>query len=247
VFLHKNPHEIIRENPTHSLNNLTDCVEAVRLLGMINLDSMASLEQMDYEIEMSTAFLYYLKVQLIIVNSKLFFYQARSQNILVLFKHSKENLVELIKVMNAYQLLSELVIAKKYNEAQIRAIRALKNLMIEYTNKTIETQPFKDAYDMLKPNIVEMIEECKKVKTKISPEICEFCSEAINENELVCPQQHQIKRCALTNLIIPLDCNNSCSQCFANVTKLDVLMTLFDNATLYFSCPLCDAHLTFSE
>lgn len=247
IFSDKNPHGLLLYNSSYSLNNYVDCCEAVRLLGMINLDSMVSLEQMDYEIEMSNAFAYYLKVQLMIVNTKVSYYGTKSQNILGIFMHSQENLMILIKVINIFQLLNRLLAVKNPNEMVLTSMRAMKNYLSNSIQKSIEAQPFKLAIETLKPKIQKVIETCQKIKAQPAPEICEFCEELIEENELVCSQNHEMKRCSITNLLIDLNCKNFCTQCLVSVTTLDILTNLFANSTDYYFCPFCDGNLTFYE
>lgn len=247
IFSDKNPHGLLLYNSSYSLNNYVDCCEAVRILGMINLDSMAILEQMDYEIDMSNAFAYYLKVQLMIVNTKVSYYGTKSQNILNIFKNSQEHLMILIKVINISQLLNRLLIVENPNEMVLTSVRAMKNYLTNSIQKSIEAQPFKLAIETLKPKIQTVIEACQKIKAQPAPEICGFCEELIEENELVCSQNHEMKRCAITNLLIDLNCKNFCTQCLVSVTTLDILTNLFDNSTEYYVCPFCDGNLTFYE
>lgn len=247
IFTDKNPHEMLLYNSSYSLNNYVDCVEAVRILGMLNLESMAFLEQMDYEIEMDDAFAYYLKVQLMIVNTKVAYYGTKSQSILNIYKKSQGHVMELLKIMNIFKLLNLLLHVKNPNNIVLMTIRAMKNYLSSIAQKSIETQPFKLAIETLKPKILKVIEICRKVKAQPSPEICEFCEELIEENELACSQNHQMKRCSITNLLIDLNCKNFCTQCLVSVTTLDILTNLFDNSSDYYFCPFCDGPLNFFE
>lgn len=216
------------------------------MMGITSLESMTILEQMNYEIEMNKSFLYYLKVQLVIVNTKLFYYHTRSRNIQEIFKTSQENLMELIKVINICLLLNQIITAKSHNSSRLSSIRAMPKLLTKFITKQIEMQPFKMALETLKNQIEGIIEKCRKIKAKTSPEICEFCEEVIEENELACSQNHQLKRCAITNRLIELNCKNFCGECMVSVTTIDNLKNLFNNPKNFF-CPFCDGHLTFSE
>lgn len=242
-----NPYEIIKNNRSGLLTDFADCVEAVRLQGTTSAESLEQLEDMNYEIQLDEAFVYYLKVQLLLVNTKMFYYIIRSQTILDIFKNSQRLMMELIKVVKSYLQLEKLLKADVNEELNIAAIRAMKKFLIGYSRKIITTMPFKEASVAFKPIILDLVEKCKSINIQASPEKCQICEELIYDEEETCSKDHQMKRCAITNLLIALDSKDYCSQCLVSVTSFENLKFLFENSNHCFVCPFCDAYLTFSE
>lgn len=202
---------------------------------------------MAYDIRLDLPFMYYLKIQLMIVNIKLFYYHNKSDTIVDIYKGSRKNIMEMIKAINIYILLNKLLDADNHTDNHLMTLRAMNNYLTKYCKTTIEVEPFQSALKTLTPEIRQLIDKCQKVEGKTSPEVCDFCEELIEENELVCSQNHEMKRCAITNLLIEINCKNFCSQCLVSVSKCDVMANLFKNALDYIFCPFCDGNLTFYE
>jgi hypothetical protein len=242
-----NPQELLKSNPSLSLTDYADCIEAVRIQGTVSVNSVEDLETMDYEIEMSDKFLYYLKIQLLLINTKIFYYYTRSQNILEIFKNSRILMMELIKVVKTYLHLEKLLKAAVNSQIYIVTIRAMKKFLIGYSRKIITNMPFEEASVAFKPMVMDLVDKCKAIKVQAAHEKCNFCDETIYDDEETCSKDHVMNRCAITNLLVELGTKNFCPQCFVNVTTEENLKALFGDSNDAKLCPFCDSFLTFSE
>lgn len=240
-----NPINIIKHNPSLSFTEYADCIEAVRIQGTVSVTSVEELEAMDYEIEISEKFAYYLKVQLLLINTKIFYYYTRSQNILDIFKNSQTLMMELIKVIKIYLHLQKLLDANINSELHIVTIRAMKKFLIGYSRKIITIPPFNLASDTLKATVMELADKCRVIKVQAANEQCQFCDETIYDDEETCSKDHAMRRCVITNLLVALDSKDSCPQCLVSVTTYDNLTTLFGSSKDCLKCPFCDSYLTF--
>ncbi|XP_070489765.1 uncharacterized protein [Chironomus tepperi] len=251
LFVKHDPVQIILNNPTLRMTDYIDCIEAIRFIGSNKLETLGVLEQMDYDIAMNYKFLYYLKIQLLLINIKLIYYQMKSRNIFDIIDQSKESIGELIRVINTELLLNAMFKSKTLTDAHYTVIRSLKKLIIKYCNSVQDKEPFNTALETLKPQLFETLNICnEKLKgKKVQPEMCSFCFEEIGDDQLECSSSHKLKRCVTTNLPVSLDCTNFCKQCRESVTSLEILSLIIEHPLKFdiFLCPLCDLKFVLNE
>lgn len=243
------PFKILLNNETLRLTEFADCVEAVRFIGLGKLEELGTIENLEYSIELSNEFLYYLKLQLLVVNIKLKYYQNRSPNIYEIISANKESIKEIISAINSYFILTKILKQGKFSNIQRECMRCLIILLKNYCESNIQKEPFCEANQKLRPDFIKLIHKYEKMikdKRKFHPEKCSFCQEEFSEHQLQCSLNHFVKRCIVTNLLVPLDCNNHCSQCKECVTKLETL-TLILGSSHHSLCPFCDVRFIFNE
>ncbi|KAL7050453.1 hypothetical protein ACKWTF_004087 [Chironomus riparius] len=251
LFTKHDPVQIILNNPTLRMTDYIDCIEAIRFIGSNKLETLGVLEQMDYDIAITYKFLYYLKIQLLLINIKLIYYQMKSRNIFDIIDQSKVSIGELIRVINTQLLLNVMFKSKTMTDVHYRVIKSLKKLIIKYCNSVQDKEPFNTALETLKPQLNETLKVCnEKLKGKKVPaELCCFCFEELNDNQLECSSGHKLKRCATTNLPVSLDCTNFCKQCRESFTSLEILSLIIEDPSKFdiFLCPLCDLKFVLNE
>lgn len=233
------------------MTDYIDCIEAIRFIGSNKLETLGVLEQMDYDISVTYKFLYYLKIQLLLINIKLIYYQMKSRNIFDIIYQSKASISELIRVINAQLLLNVILKSNKFTDVHYTVMTSLKKLIIKYVNSVQDKEPFNTALETLKEQLLESIKICnEKLKgKKIQPEMCNFCFEEISDDRLECKSDHKLKRCVMTNLPVSLDCTNFCKQCRQSVTSLEILSLIIEDPLKFdiFLCPLCDLKFVLNE
>jgi hypothetical protein len=252
LFNTVDPFEMLMNNQSLKLTDYSDCVEAVRFIGSSKLEALGVLERMDYNIELSDVFAYYLKIQLCVVKAKIIFYTTRSSKAVDDINETKDFIIEIISVVHFYKLLSYLLKVKNPSKVHCRVIRAAANFIRAYCNSKIEQEPFKTAAIEFRPALEKLLVSSGEIikKAKLPSETCECCESDITQNSLECNLKHRMKRCIVTNCIVDLDCSNGCHQCKVSVTHLKVLIPVLEKpqgaSKLYF-CPLCDTQLVFCE
>lgn len=239
------PYQMLLENESLQLTDYYDCVEVVRYTGSIKCDSLEPLETMKYRIAMSEEFLYYLKLQLLTVNSKVLYYKSRSEKNYLKQLQTTKPIKKLIEVINAYFLLKFIASKrKKLSEQAQLSIRCLCNFIRDYISEKFEIELFKTTQDILKSDFEAQLAKCK-ISTSLDSEICSYCDAIINKDHLVCEAGHQLNRCVLTKLQIPITINNACSNCYCCVLDLDTLKKVTGKSSS-FLCPFCDQKFIFS-
>jgi len=233
------------------MTDYVDCVEAIRYIGSNKLETLGILEQMDYNIAITYKFLYYLKIQLLLLNIKLIYFQMKSRNIFDIIDQSKMSIAELIRVINTQLLINAILKSKTLTDVHYTVIRSLKKLIIKYCNSVQDKEPFNTALETLKPHLLETLKVCNETVNgkNIQPEMCSFCFEEISDDRLECSSDHKLKRCVTTNLPVSLDCTNFCKQCKESVTSLEILSLIIENPLEFdvFLCPLCDLKFILNE
>lgn len=252
LFTKYDPFQILLINQSLKLTDFSDCVEAIRFIGSSKLETLLVLEQMNYEIGFNEDFLYYLKIQLLVVHSKLVYYHTRSKQVIEVITETKTSITQILAIMSAYKMLNYLLKLEKLNNVQCVAVRNAANFLRKYCNENIEKEPFKTAAENLKPTLMQVLKKSDaKIKNKkLQLEVCNFCEEVLNNTLLKCSSKHQMKRCIVTYFLTPLDCNNFCRQCKESVTTLDNLTQVLGNSPLvndFYYCPFCDTKLSLNE
>lgn len=210
-------------------------------MGTKKLESLKVLEEMNYEISLSLKFLYYLKVQLMVVNAKIVYYQLRSDSISDLTKESQKSIMKVIDVIRAYFLLKQIVSkkSKQTEQIQLQAIRCLANHLQTYLDDVILNMPFKNAQEMFRPHLKALIDECEFANAA-PPEICVYCNDPIEKTQFTCQSNHEMKRCAITKLQLPIDSTTFCQQCQNGVVDKETLTLVTNNNKQMMLCVFCD-------
>lgn len=237
------PHKILINNQSRRLTEFYDCVEAVRFVGSSRIDTLKVLDDVDYDIALDDKFLYYLKLQLIVVTSKLVFYQTRSDTMFDMLREFEASIKKIIEVIKAFLLLKSLAARKKLTNQSQLSMRRLTNFLKMYTNEEIVKEPFKTAQLTFKPNLLALLDKSGSASLAKS-ETCFFCQEIIHSEKLTCESNHQSNLCVITKLQIPFSMNNTCPTCNCCVMDLTTLKDVTGNSEQF--CPFCDRHFSFN-
>lgn len=239
-----NPYRMLMENESLQLTELYDCVEAVRFVGSTKLETLAELESMNYTIAFSEEYLYYLKIQMIVVEARLMYYQSRSDMSFETITLAGTSIKRLIEVINAFFLLKFIIGKKKKQSEQTElSVRCLSYFIRNFIKDKMIKEPFTTAQETLKTGFEELLEKCKVSTDK--PEICLYCFESIEDEKLTCKLNHPIARCIITKIQIPIGMNHFCSNCNCGVVDLETLRDV-TGRDQSFLCPFCDQRFTFT-
>ena len=239
------PYQMLLNNESLQLTELYDCVETVRFIGSLKLETLEPLESMEYRIAMSEEFLYYLKIQLLAVRTKLVYYQSRSDIFYAKLAKIEKYNKTLIEVMNAHFLLKFMISKKrKLSEQAQLSIHCICNFIRKYIVEEVDSEPFKAAQEILKKDLKALVDKCKD--SIINPEVCSFCEEIIDKENLTCKFDHPLSRCVITKLQIPISMSNVCINCNCSVMDLETLKSVTGKINSQFLCPFCDQKFTFS-
>ncbi|KAG5678504.1 hypothetical protein PVAND_008171 [Polypedilum vanderplanki] len=252
LFTKYDPFQILMDNQSLKLTDYSDCVVAVRFIGASKLETLGVLENMNYRIQLSDEFIYYLKLQLLVINIKYSFYKMRSNSISEMITRTKESILEILSVMHFFKLLQYLLSVKDLSQKQFVVIRSSSIAIKNYCNTKFEMETFKSAAETLRTQFQALLKICdtKVEKANLPPEVCHCCDENIAPNSLICSQNHKLKRCIVTNLILQIDSNSFCRQCRENVVQLETFSTIFGNSfenSRFYLCPFCDSKLAFYD
>ncbi|CRL00281.1 CLUMA_CG013555, isoform A [Clunio marinus] len=210
----RSPQEMLIINKSRNLSRFYDCIEAVRFVGGLKLDYLSMLENRDYEIALNDEFLYYLKLQLIVVRSKLWYYQTRSSIIYSIIIDTERSIKKIIDVLRAFHLLNSLLSKKKISSEETKlSMQCLINFIDIYLKEEIKKEPFKAAQETFRNDLENLQQKCNSLKLSKLVESCLYCSQPILENQLTCTSNHILNRCAITKLQIPFEMNNICLAC----------------------------------
>lgn len=243
---------MIINNKSRRLTDYGDCLEAIRFIGFENFESIIALEDMNYDIAMDWQFLYYLKVQLIVINIKLVYYQMKSRNIFNIITETKNSIRELILVINCYMLMNNILKFNHCTDIHFTVLKSLRKLITKYCNTVMIKEPFKQASEILTPQLRKILVDCdEKLKRKqFLPEICTFCEETIQDDQMECSTNHTLKRCITTNILMTsVNSQNYCRKCNESVTSLETLSSVAEESKEIniLLCPLCDSKLVLNE
>lgn len=244
LFSKVDPSKILLNNATLKLTNFFDCVEAVRYVGSSKLESLESLEKMKLEVELSEKFLYYLKLQLIVLQAKVVYYRTRSAGAFAVVSEEYIAIKDLIEVVKTFLLLKSLVTLKKSGEEIHRSMRCLVCILKDFLVKQITKEPFKTAQETFKADINALAVKCQ-LPNNLKAEKCLYCDEYIETNKLVCNANHTISRCVITKLQLPVGLNNFCQNCNVSVMERKVLEKIIGKDEPL--CPFCDRQLEFEK
>ena len=242
IFSKNDPYRMLVENKTLRLTDFYDCVEAMRSEGGHNLESLAVIDSMDVEVKLNEKYLYYLKLQLIVLNVKLFHYTSKSESISKSFEAIEATVKTLIAAVCSFLMLKSMASIKKPAPATQMSMRCLVKSLRQFISDEECNEPYKDAQESFKKEIKVLVDKCKFPST-LDPEICLHCEAPIDKEKLICENNHKVNRCIITKLQVPIDSNNFCSNCYCCVLEQDILkrITGVDDPL----CPFCDRRFNF--
>lgn len=231
------PYDILLQNKSLKLTELYDCVEAARHIASNSLTSLEPLETMTFKIGLNEEFLYFLKLQLIVNDASMTYYQTRSETLFEMFKSTDRQVRMLIETINAYFLLKSITSRKEKHSTLVQtSIHCLKGFIESYLQEDFEKEPLKTSKETLTNELESFLTKCK-LSSNFEVEQCKYCQEKI-DGSLLCPNNHQLARCSITKLQLPLEPGNSCSNCHCCVMDVSTLKEIIQKEDFY--CLFCD-------
>lgn len=237
------PFQMLVENKMNQLTNYYDCVEVVRFLGARDEKILGTLENLPFSIDLTTKFLYYLKLQLIVQNAKVTFFKRRS-NIL----HEKHVrifkifslIIEVIKCYIEFKYIKKFYFKEKVpvDEMILKSSRNIRNFLNLFLKEDFD-QEYKVFQVSLRPELQKIINETSFLGNVV-PENCQYCQEVIEKDQLVCKNDHKIARCCITKLQLPFFPTNICKFCHRATVPNEILRKITMNNILLMMCPTCD-------
>lgn len=233
---------MVIQNSNHQLTDYSDCLELIRYLGSMNIETLKPLQEMKYQIELNAKFLYYLKLQQLVENSKQTYYNRRNEFISESFAERSTLVLKTIKVIRTYFLLKVLISKQekeKLPEIVLKSAKLLRISLKLYLEEKFTAEPFKEAQSMFRNEFLSLIESSKMLE-ELPKEVCLFCMKEIENDSLVCKRKHQMRRCIITKLQLPLSSNNVC-KCLSGFIELETLKLVTMNNNQFMLCPICDS------
>lgn len=130
---------------------------------------------------------------------------------------------------------------KTLNKFQLLSIKCLATFLQNYMDGNF-LEKYNIWHDSIRPNIQSICSELAEWEAE--PESCSYCYEPIELNQMQCKHQHDIQRCCITMVQVPLVNTRRCYFCQAvaldDVCKLQEA-TFTQNELFY--CPICDVPL----
>lgn len=244
ILSKNNPYQLLLENKSLRLTGMEDCVEVARFQGSFKLESLKDLEDMDYDIGLDEKFLYYLKIQLVVIGAKLIHYQTRSDSIYENLVNAMKAMRTTIAVIQAYFLLNSLVSQAIEQSVETQtSMRCLANRIRDFTLDDTLKEPFKSAQKGILPELAALLQKFE-ISPTIPPEICLYCDATIDKTKLMCDDKHHVNRCVITNLQVPVSVSHCCLNCNLPMADRNVLKEVTGKEEQF--CAFCDRQLTFN-
>lgn len=238
--------EMLLNNHTYSLSGMHDLAEAVRS-AQLRSDKLfhSYLNTLPSEIVCTSEYLYSLKVRLIVTSARSTYLRLKN------------------RIMDSSNLLGEYDILKKF----IFAVRSYQALT--YFNQLSDLKPFQilsaQCHRRSLREFVDMsiFEEYEIIKMQFHPAIelllnethtfderlleqCVYCNQPIEHGKEVCSENHELPRCCISMVQLPLMNERECTRCqiFA-LDDIEMLkLALPDDVQIVddddLICPLCD-------
>lgn len=209
------------------------------------------------EVALTDEYVYLLKVRLIVTS-------ARSTLL-----RQKNRMIESGNLLGEYNILKKFIFAiqsytllvrfnsksgaKKLSAFQKLSAKCHRAALHDFINLCIF-----DEYEKIRAEFVQLIEKLLIATDKFDDdkiiETCSYCDAPIGRNTGVCSDEHEMPRCCISLVQIPLNGQYQCSHCqlFAldDTMKLkQIVPTQHDHVPM---CPLCDLpmqrpHLYFAD
>lgn len=251
--------EVLLNNPTLSLCGAQDLAEAIRSTQLRNDKIFKDyLETYPPEITCTDEYVYSLKVRLIVTS-------ARST-----YLRQKNRMIESGNLLGEYNILKKFILAiqsysilsrlnkntKKLTQFQIISAQCHRTSLRDFINLSIF-----DEYEAIKVKFHSLIEALLSASDgldKRGVEKCVCCDGPVDRIEGICEQDHDLPRCCISMIQIPMMNQLHCIHCqsFAlnDMTKLKQILPSLntDESLNCLVCPVCDLpmdrpHLTFFD
>lgn len=210
------------------------------------------------EVELTDEYLYLLKVRLIVTS-------ARSTVL-----RQKNRMIESGNLLGEYNILKKLIFAihsytllVRFNgKSMVKKLSAFQRLSAKCHRAALQdfiNLCIFDEYEKIRGEFIQLIEKLLIATDKFTDddkiiETCTYCDAPIHRSTGLCSDEHEMPRCCMSLVQIPLNGQYQCSHCqlFAldDMAKLkQIVPTQNDHVPV---CPLCDLpmkrpHLYFSD
>lgn len=209
------------------------------------------------EVALTDDYVYSLKVRLIVTSARSTFLRQKNRMIESGNLLGEYNILKkFIFAIHSYTLLARFnskTLTKKLSEFQKLSAKCHRTALQDFINLCIF-----DEYEKIRTEFIQLIEKLLIATDKLDDdkiiEKCAYCDAPIDRNTGVCSDEHDMPRCCISLVQIPLNGQYQCSHCqlFAldDTTKLkQIIPTQNDHVPM---CPLCDLpmqrpHLYFSD
>lgn len=245
-------------NSTNKLAGMHDLCEAVRNAQLRNEQIFHTyLSTYPPEIAFTDEYMYALKVRLIVASARSTVLRLKNRmiesgNLLGVYNILKK----FIFAMHSYTLLMRFnskANANKLTPFQKLSAKCHRAALQDFLNLCIF-----DEYEKIRSEFVQLVEKLLIATEKLDDdkiiETCAYCDAPIDRRTGVCDDEHDLPRCCISLVQIPLNGQYQCAHCqvFAldDTMKLKQIMpTQSDNVPV---CPLCDLpmqrpHLYFND
>ncbi|KAJ6646372.1 Interferon-inducible double-stranded RNA-dependent protein kinase activator A like A, partial [Pseudolycoriella hygida] len=239
-------------NESLCLSNYYDCVEMIRLIEHRRGDLPEEYYKGNADrVETTDNYLYQLKIRSIACYARSAFYKRKTltkdSNYLW---HEFEYIRKMILAITYYKRLRYLMNIENFNDLlpfQKLAGKSWRAYLNTFLEEDTGLKEYLLARNTLKINFDILLAETAGFDTFPS-EFCLYCEKEIEVNKLACPDKHEIPRCCVTLLQVPLDNRRVCRQCDA--VALDDISKLQEATRMkmeQFYCPLCDIALELNN
>lgn len=248
--------EVLLNNPTKSLLRTQDLAESIRC-AQVRSDKIFKnyFDTYPTEIVCTDEYVYKLKVRLIVTSARSTYLRLKNRLIESGNLLGEYNVVKrFIYAIQSYKILTYLCEnIQKLNEFQIISAQCHRTSLYDFLNLSIF-----EEYEAIK---VQFHPEIEKILTatddidKRGVEKCAYCDAPVDRLKGVCEQEHDLARCCISMIQVPMMNQRQCTQCQSialdDLTKLKQILPTIDSDDEPI-CPLCDIpmirpHLTFAE
>lgn len=238
------------ENHTWKLTHAHDLAELVRCTQELHDDAYQTyLSNWPEDTCVTDAFLYELKVRLIVTSARSTYlrqkYRLKESNQLLGEYEILRRIVFVIWAIRSLEHLSER--NEPLTQFQMEAAQGLRAFLQVFLE--MEAASVCEALTKRFRPMVELL----LVKTSdldgVVPVSCVYCDLPIEAGRLVCADSHDMPRCFVTQVQVPLINQRYCSRC--QITALDDLnlirQVMDDDELDAICCPLCDVEIGLIE
>ncbi|XP_031626263.1 uncharacterized protein LOC116342686 [Contarinia nasturtii] len=245
--------ETLQNSTTYNLSRAQDLAESIRC-AQLRHDKIFEnyLKTYPSEIECNEQYAYALKVRLLVTSARRTYLRQKNRIIECGNVNSEYNVLKkFILTLQSYSILLHLnKIAKKLNEFQIISAQCHRRSLYEFINLNVAKE-----YESIKVQFHPLIETLLTKSDgldKRAIEKCAYCDAPVDGVKGVCELEHNLPRCCISMVQIPLMNQRQCIHCqsFAldDISKLKQILPSLKSII----CPLCDLpldqqHLNFFD
>lgn len=254
----QNALDLLLNNSTYNLARMHDLCEAIRNAQLRHENFFQNyLGTYPNEIALTDEYVYALKARLIATSARSTFLRQKNRMIESGNLLGEYNILKkFIFAIHSYTLLMRFnnkTVAKKLDTFQKLSAKCHRVALQDFVNLCIF-----DEYEKIRAEFIQLIEKLLIATVQFGDdkiiESCAYCDEPVDRHTGVCRDEHDLPRCCISLVQIPLNGQYQCVHCqsFAldDTTKLKQIMTT-QNANVPM-CPLCDLpmrrpHLYFAD